>query len=134
MTNKGVTLMELIIGITLFLIALIPLTDLFSGTTHKIAFSINEINCSNVAMQILDHVEKSNEGDKLTTLVSGSDSLAPFPFESLPGWNLLVIPPKVKVFYTMSQSASGFTLLLEIQWIDKNEHKVRYGRFYPRKT
>lgn len=82
-------------------------------------------------MQILDFTEKSANNNTLDKLVSTGSEMMPFPVISLPGSKILSVPDKVQILYNLAKPAAGYKLLLEVRWVDKTEHKVRYGRFYP---
>ena len=57
--NRGLSFVELLVGTFIFLIASVGLTQLFSGTAHKMNFSTYEINSANLAMQVIDYTEKA---------------------------------------------------------------------------
>ena len=131
MQSRGLSFVEILIATLILIVASIGLAQLFSGTAHKINFSTQEINCANLAMQILDFTEKSANNNTLDKLVSTDSEMMPFPVISLPGSKILSVPDKVQILYNLAKPAAGYKLLLEVRWVDKTEHKVRYGRFYP---
>ena len=134
MQNRGLSLVEILIATLILLVSSVGLAQLFSGTAHKINFSTQEINCANLAMQILDFTEKSANNKTLDKLVSKDTEMMPFPLVSLPGAKILSVPNKVEIKYNLAKYTEGYQLLLEIAWVDKTAHKVRYGRFYPSET
>ena len=130
MFNKGLSFVEILIGAFIFLVGTIGLTQLFSGTAHKLNFSTYEINCANLAMQVIDYTEKAVNRNEVDLILSDNTSLTNFPLESLPASDLLSMPPKVSLKYNLSKQQLGYLLLLEVHWVDKNEHKIKYGRFF----
>ncbi len=108
----------------------IGLTQLFSGTAHKLNFSTYEINCTNLAMQVIDYTEKAVNTNSVDLLLSDDSSLSDFPLKSLPASDLLSMPPRVSLKYNLSKQQLGYLLLLEVHWVDKNEHRIKYGRFF----
>ena len=128
--NRGLSFVELLVGTFIFLIAAIGLTQLFSGTAHKMNFSIHEINCSNLAMQVIDYTHKAINKDEIEALVSDGNDLIDFPLDSLPASDLLSIPEKVNLKYNLGKKERGYLLKLEVHWTDKNPHSIKYGRFF----
>lgn len=127
--NKGLSFVELLVGTFIFLIAAVGLTQLFSGTAHKMNFSIYEINCSNLAMQVIDYTEKAINENEIEPLISDGEELTDFPLESLPASDLLSIPAKVNLKYNLGKKERGYLLKLEVHWTDKNPHSIKYGKF-----
>ena len=128
--NRGLSFVELLVGTFIFLIAAIGLTQLFSGTAHKMNFSIYEINCSNLAMQVIDYTEKAINEDEIESLITTGEDLMDFPLDSLPASDLLSIPAKVNLKYNLGKKERGYLLKLEVHWTDKNPHSIKYGRFF----
>lgn len=131
MQNKGLSFIEILIGIFILIVATVGLAQLFSGTAHKINYSTKEINCANIAMQILDFTEKAARNKKLDELLTSDSEMIAFPAVSLAGSKILSAPDKVEILYSLTKPPEGYKFLLEIKWIDQNQHKIRYGRFYP---
>ena len=127
--NRGLSFVELLVGTFIFLIASVGLTQLFSGTAHKMNFSTYEINSANLAMQVIDYTEKAVNSKEIEPLVSEGNKLTDFPLDSLPASDLLSIPTGVSLKYSLSKKDLGYLLLLEVHWVDKNDHNIKYGRF-----
>ena len=127
--NRGLSFVELLVGTFIFLIASVGLTQLFSGTAHKMNFSTYEINSANLAMQVIDYTEKAVNNKEIEPLVSEGNKLTDFPLDSLPASDLLSIPTGVSLKYNLSKKDLGYLLLLEVHWVDKNDHNIKYGRF-----
>ena len=127
--NRGLSFVELLVGTFIFLIASVGLTQLFSGTAHKMNFSTYEINSANLAMQVIDYTEKAVNNEEIEPLVTEGNKLTAFPLESLPASDLLSIPTGVNLKYNLSKKDLGYLLLLEVHWVDKNDHNIKYGRF-----
>ena len=127
--NRGLSFVELLVGTFIFLIASVGLTQLFSGTAHKMNFSTYEINSANLAMQVIDYTEKAVNNKEIEPLVSEGNKLTDFPLDSLPASDLLSIPTGVSLKYSLSKKDLGYLLLLEVHWVDKNDHNIKYGRF-----
>ena len=127
--NRGLSFVELLVGTFIFLIASVGLTQLFSGTAHKMNFSTYEINSANLAMQVIDYTEKAVNNKEIEPLVTEGNKLTAFPLESLPASDLLSIPTGVNLKYNLSKKDLGYLLLLEVHWVDKNDHNIKYGRF-----
>ena len=127
--NRGLSFVELLVGTFIFLIAAVGLTQLFSGTAHKMNFSTYEINSANLAMQVIDYTEKAVNNKEIEPLVSEGNKLTDFPLDSLPASDLLSIPTGVSLKYNLSKKDLGYLLLLEVHWVDKNDHNIKYGRF-----
>ena len=127
--NRGLSFVELLVGTFIFLIASVGLTQLFSGTAHKMNFSTYEINSANLAMQVIDYTEKAVNNKEIESLVTEGNKLTAFPLESLPASDLLSIPTGVNLKYNLSKKDLGYLLLLEVHWVDKNDHNIKYGRF-----
>ena len=128
--NKGLSFVELLVGTFILLVATVGLTQLFSGTAHKMNFSTYEINCSNLAMQVIDYTEKAINNKEIEPLITKGDALMDFPIDSLPATDLVSIPSGVGLKYNLAEKKLGYLLKLEVHWIDKNEHSIKYGRFF----
>ncbi len=81
-------------------------------------------------MQVIDYTEKAVNTNSVDLLLSDDSSLSDFPLKSLPASDLLSMPPRVSLKYNLSKQQLGYLLLLEVHWVDKNEHRIKYGRFF----
>ena len=80
-------------------------------------------------MQVIDYTEKAVNNKEIEPLVTEGNKLTAFPLESLPASDLLSIPTGVNLKYNLSKKDLGYLLLLEVHWVDKNDHNIKYGRF-----
>ena len=60
MSRKAVTLIEILIAIAVFLIAIIPLWGLMGSSHQQVVRSADEIRISQIAIEILEQIENKN--------------------------------------------------------------------------
>ncbi len=60
MSRKAITLIEILIAIAVFLVAIIPLWGLMGSSHQQVIRSADEIKISQIAIEILEQIENNN--------------------------------------------------------------------------
>ena len=91
-------------------------------------FSTYEINSANLAMQVIDYTEKAvNNKDRASG--NRGKQINRFSIRFSSRLRFIEYPHWSKSKYNLSKKDLGYLLLLEVHWVDKNDHNIKYGRF-----